>query len=263
MKLKTLIVHRHVIFFLFLGLIPLTTVGQQSVLPESDTDSIRIINQAIFTCDVQFPADYSPDIGYSLLIGLHGGGGSFETFRNIREHFIDPHFILATPQAPYKWLLEGEIGYDWSAWPSEDTSFMKDAIALTSTYIETIITNLTTRYRIKSVYLLGFSQGSIIAQTAGINKHDLIDGIIILSGPEIYHPGKPEIVWPSVKSIKNANNLRIFIAHGKDDHVVNLELAKKSKNQYTRWGFDVTMFEFEGGHEISGSAMREIQKWLN
>lgn len=239
------------------------TFSQGSEGWERDTNSIRIINQAYFDCDIQLPADFNKDKDYTLVIALHGGGGSFVTFRKIKKHFNDPHFILATPEAPYKWLLEGDLGYDWSAWPSMDTVFMKDAIVLTSNYIETIINTLMKRYRVESVYLLGFSQGSIIAQTAGIRNHDLIDGIIIMSGPEVYHPGKPEIIWPSLESIQDANNLRIFIAHGKGDTLVDLELAKKSKKQYSDWGFDVTMFEFEGGHEITGSAMREIQKWMN
>jgi len=253
---------KYLFLFLF-SIYPLLLNGQAGDPLERDTNLIRIMNQAYFNCDIQLPDNFNNEKGYTLLIALHGGGGSYESFRNIKKHFSDPHFILATPEAPYKWQLGGELGYDWLAWPSKDTSFMQDAIALTSTYIETILTNLMSRFRIKNIYLMGFSQGSIVAQTAGIYNHALLDGIIILSGPEIYHPGKPEIVWPSLKSIGDANNLRIFIASGKDDTVVNLDLAKKSKDQYTRWGYDVTMFEFEGGHEISGAAMREIQKWIH
>ena len=107
-----------------------------------------------------------------------------------------------------------------------------------------------------------FSQGSIITQVAGINNHDLLNGIIILSGPEINHPEKPEIVWPSEETVQSANHLRVFIAHGKSDEMVDNEFANKSRVQYEKVGYNVSFFEFEGGHEINDEAMKEIEKWI-
>lgn len=263
MKLKPIPKGRSVYFILLLIISPILINGQVSNLPESNTNSIRIINQAIFNCEVQTPVNYSPNKGYPVLIALHGGGGSYETFKDIWNHFADPQFILATPQAPYKWLLGDQIAYDWAAWPSKDTSYMKEAIVLTSKYIDIIIRNLKSRYKVENIYLLGFSQGSIITQIAGIDNHDQLEGLIICSGPEMYHPNKPEIIWPSAELTKRANHLKVFIAHGKGDAIVDLELARKSKDQYSRYGFDVSLYEFEGGHEISKSAMREIQNWVN
>lgn len=254
---------RSAYFILLLIIWPKLINGQVSNLPASNTNSIRIINQAIYKCEVQLPDNYSLNRGYPVLIALHGGGGSYENFKDIWDHFTNPQFILATPQAPYKWLLGDQIGYDWAAWPSNDTSFMKEAIVLTSKYIDTIIKNLKSRYSVENIYLLGFSQGSIITQIAGIDNHDQLEGLIICSGPEMYHPNKPEIIWPSEKLTKRANHLKVFIAHGKGDAIVDLELARKSKDQYIQHGFDVTLYEFDGGHEISKSAMQEIQNWMN
>lgn len=253
---------RQVVYAMFLIIFPFILNGQVKEISENDSHSIRIINQAIFKCEIQFPDTYSEENGLPLLIAIHGGGGSYETFKNIWEHFDNPQFILATPEAPYKWLLNEKIGYDWAAWPSEDTLYMKEAIMLSSDYIETIIKDLISRYKVKNIYLLGFSQGSIIAQTAGMNNHDLIEGIIILSGPEFHHPDKPEIIWPSEQSITNANHLSVFIAHGRGDTMVDFELAKKSEEQYTRFGYDVSLFEFNGGHEISKASLLELQKWI-
>jgi phospholipase/carboxylesterase len=169
---------------------------------------------------------------------------------------------MATPQAPYKWLLGTKIGYDWSAWPSGNLRFMQEALKLTSKYIENLIQSLTTKYNINNVYLLGFSQGSIITQIAGINNHDLLEGIIILSGPELDHLDKPEIVWPSGEAVQSANHLRVFIAHGKTDDIVDFDLANKSRKQYEKFGYDVSLFEYNGGHEINVDAMKEVQKWI-
>jgi len=226
-------------------------------------DSLYIESPALFECNIQFPQNYDQETPYPLVISLHGGGGSYETFRNIWKHFENPHFIMATPQAPYKWLLGDRIGYDWSGWPTGDLKFMQQALSLTSNYIRNLILSLTKDYNISEVYLLGFSQGSIITQIAGINNHKLIRGMIILSGPEINHPGKPEIVWPAEDSIKKANHLFTFIAHGTSDKIVEFDIAIKSKTIYEKYGYTVNLFEFEGGHEINPDAMKNIEKWIS
>jgi len=89
--------------------------GQESESISSAVDSLYFESPALFTCNLQFPIDYNLHNPIPVVIGLHGGGGSFETFRNIWNHFESPSFILATPQAQYKWLMGDEIGYDWSA----------------------------------------------------------------------------------------------------------------------------------------------------
>ncbi len=237
--------------------------GQDIKSTTIKTDSLYFESPALFACNVQYPDSYNSEKYFPLVISLHGGGGSYGKFKDIWQHFENPQFIMATPQAPYKWLMGDKIGYDWAAWPTEDLIIMQKALKLTSTYIENLIRSLTEKYNISYVYLMGFSQGSIIAQIAGINNHDLLEGIIILSGPEINHPEKPEIVWPSEESVLSAKNLSVFIAHGKSDEIIDIALAQKSMEQYEKIGYEVSFFEFEGGHEINDEAMKEIEKWLN
>lgn len=237
--------------------------GQESELTTIKSDSLYFESPALFECNLQIPNNYNSEKPSVLVIGLHGGGGSYETFKKIWGYFENPQFILATPQAPYKWLFGDKIGYDWAAWPTEDLIIMQKALKLTSNYIENLIQTLTDKYNISEVYLMGLSQGSIITQVAGINNHDLLNGIIILSGPEINHPGKPEIVWPSEETIESANHLRVFIAHGTTDKRIDIEIAYKSKDIYENLGYNVSLFEFAGGHEINAEAMKKIEKWIN
>ena len=247
---------------LFLFIVPHFAICQETETKAIKSDSIYFESSALFQCYLQFPDDYNPAKPFPLVISLHGGGGSYQTFRNTWKHFENPQFIMATPQAPYKWLMGDKIGYDWSAWPTGDLMFMQKALKLTSNYIENLIQTIKEKYNISEVYLMGFSQGSIITQIAGINNHDLLNGIIILSGPEINHPEKPEIVWPSEETVRSANNLRVFIAHGKADAIVDIELAYKSRDLYKKFGYEVSLFEFKGGHEINGQALKKIENWI-
>lgn len=237
--------------------------GQESESTRLNSDSLYFESPALFECNIQIPENYNPDKPYPLVISLHGGGSSYETFKNIWRHFENPQFIMATPQAPYKWLIGDKIGYDWSGWPSGDSVFMKRALKLTSSFIENLILVLKEKYNVNEVFLLGFSQGSIITQIAGINNHDLLSGIIILSGPEINHPGKSEIVWPEEENVRFANNLKVFIVHGKSDTIIDIEIAYKSMDIYEKYGYNTSLYEFEGGHNIDEGAMMIIGKWIN
>jgi phospholipase/carboxylesterase len=236
--------------------------GQQTESIVVKVDTFYFEGPALFVCNVQFPDGYTTESAFPLVIGLHGGGSSYESFKTIWKYFENPQFILATPQAPYKWLMGEELGYDWSAWPSGNLEVMIRALKLTTTYIKNLITTLTERYKISEVYLMGLSQGSIITQIAGINNYDLLKGIIILSGPEINHPDKPKIVWPPEGIIREANKLRVFIAHGKSDSIIAIDIAYKSKGIYENFGYNVTFFEFEGGHEVNPGAMKAVERWI-
>ena len=230
---------------------------------ELKTDSISFTSPILLDCKLNIPNNFESQKPIDLIISLHGGGGSYDKFQNIWRHFENPKFILATPEAPYKWLMGEKIGYDWSAWPSGNLQFMIKALELAPVYIENLIISLKEKYAINKIYLMGFSQGSIITQIAGIKNHDLLEGIIILSGPEINHPNKPEIVWPTNSEIINAKGLSVCIIHGKTDALIDVQIARKSKEFYKNHGYDTVLFEFEGGHEIHPDAMKEIEKWIN
>lgn len=261
METFRIILTRSLILLLFINSNFVQGQGSESVQLKSD--SIYFESPALFQCNIQFPDDYNSDNPIPLVISLHGGGGSYDTFKNIWMHFDNPQFILATPQAPYKWLMGDKIGYEWAAWPTDNLIIMQEALKLTSNYIENLIRTLTTKYNIDKVYLMGFSQGSIITEISGINNHSLLEGIIILSGPELNHPDKPEIIWPSEKDVTAANNLRVFIGHGRNDEIIDISLAKKSRKQYEKHGYKVSLFEFEGGHQINKDEMKELEKWIN
>jgi len=249
--------------FLLFGCICQLTHCQISKTSVGKVDSLSFQGPILLNCKINLPINHEIEKRVDLIISLHGGGGSYKKFSDIWSHFENPEFIMATPEAPYKWLMGDKIGYDWSAWPSGNLNFMIKALELTSAYIENLIISLKDKYAINRVYLLGFSQGSIITQIVGIKKHQLLDGIIILSGPEVNHPDKPEIVWPSSLEISNASNLKVYIAHGKSDALIDIQIARKSKEFYIKQGYDTILFEFEGGHEINSEVMKEIEKWIN
>jgi len=249
------------------------TVDSISLEIEKDEEElgepIYIENSALFKCRIQLPKDYNPDKSYPLVLGLHGGGESPDKFIALWKNFRKPEFIYAATQAPYPYLLGNEIVYEWALWPTRDMEIMEKAKEILNKYISKLVQDLEKRYNIKDVYLMGYSQGAIFTYTAGINNHHLFKGLIILSGPGLFKPiyshfmGLVYNYWKLEESIKDAKDLRVFIAHSKEDQVVKYELGLASKEVLTDYGYDVTFYDFEGGHIIPSDVLEQVEKWLN
>jgi len=231
-------------------------------------DVIYIDNSALFKCRIHLPRDYDPAKSYPLVVGLHGGGGSFDQFITLWKDFGELEFIYAVPQAPYHLLKDNEIIYEWALWPTGDMEIMERAKEITEKYIAKLVKDLNKRYKIDGAYLMGYSQGAIFTYTAGIRNHHLIKGLIILSGPGLFEPiyspfmGWVGIEWPSENSIKAAKDLRVFIAHSKDDQVVKYELGVTSRDVLLNYSYDVTFYDFEGGHTIPPEVLKQVVEWI-
>jgi predicted esterase len=264
MKVRNIVSLGFLLICFFLG--TYLAIGQDSKKESKNIDSISFESPILLNCKIILPFTYDSNKPIDLVINLHSSGGNYENFHKIWRHFENPQFIMASPEAPYKLLMGDKIRYDWFSLQSGNLNFMIKALELTSTYIENLIISLKEKYAINRVYLLGVSQGGLIAQIAGIKKHALLDGIIMLNSPDktfLKEFLKTEIFWPSNETIKEANNLNVFIVHGKSDANVDIKFAYKSKDFYIKNGYNTQLFEFEGGHGIYPEAMREIEKWIN
>jgi predicted esterase len=45
--------------------------------------------------------------------------------------------------------------------------------------------------------------------------------------------------------------------------VVKYELGLASKEVLTDYGYDVTFYDFKGGHIIPSDVLEQVEKWLN
>ncbi|NOZ45771.1 MAG: hypothetical protein GXO79_03215, partial [Chlorobi bacterium] len=134
------------------------------------TKSIYFESSALFKCNVRLPVNYNPEKKYILVLGLHGGGSNIEQFISIWDSLKNTEFIYAVPQAPYPWLVDKKLVYDWALWPTGNNKLIKRASNLIVNYISDLTSVLKKHYNISDVYLLGFSQGAIFTYIAGIKN---------------------------------------------------------------------------------------------
>ena len=224
---------------------------------KKDSAKTLFINSpTLIKCNVQFPENYNPAKEYPLIIGLHGLGSNADRFQILWDKFATRNFIYATPQAPYAVSTGSEPGFSWNTWGTGDDETLEQSSALTDEYIAKLVIDLQKQYKVSDVYLLGFSQGCFYTYLIGIKHYELFKGLICFGGwLESDLIGEENIV--------KAQGLRVFIAHGNNDRVVEEGAGKKASDYLKEHGYDVTYFEFEGGHEVPEKAILEVEKWMN
>jgi phospholipase/carboxylesterase len=105
------------------------------------------------------------------------------------------------------------------------------------------------------LYLLGFSQGAILAMTLGLTLGNKIKGIVALSG---YIP----LFVKEEYNIDHKENLSVFISHGNMDQVLPFEWGRENVDFFNKFGIPVTFKEYSEGHTVSIENLRDFHTWL-
>ena len=106
------------------------------------------------------------------------------------------------------------------------------------------------------IVLAGFSQGGAMALFAGLRQHDVLAGVMCLSGYLLLGDEIDQIAQASVKRPP------IFQAHGTGDTVVPCDLGQEGRDVLTRAGFGVEWHEYAMGHEVCLEEIRDVGSWL-
>ncbi len=218
---------------------------------------------------IKLPDKFSSEKKYPLVIGLHGGSGTSINFIKLWDDLSGINFIFAAPQGPYPMVSDGELSFDWGNWPLGDDKVISKSSQLTEKYIETVGEDLRDKYHCEDVYLLGFSQGAVFSYRAGLKNSKFFKGMIILSGPGLLEPinnpfsSSKDHDWLTEGEIREAEKLRVFISHGKEDQNPKYEFGVKSGDLLSSEGHDVTFCDFDGEHVYPPKEiLEEIAQWV-
>ncbi|WP_419887354.1 alpha/beta hydrolase [Neobacillus niacini] len=105
------------------------------------------------------------------------------------------------------------------------------------------------------LYLLGFSQGAILAMTLGLTLGEKIKGIVALSG---YIPAFVKEEY----EIKSVKELSVFISHGEMDQVLPFEWGLANNEYFRQLDANVTFKTYLEGHSVSMSNHQDFTNWL-
>jgi len=197
------------------------------------------------------PADGTPE---GLLILHHGRGADEHDLLGLGD-VLDPdrRLHIVTPRAPltlggpgYHWYVVPRVGY-----PDHDTfhaAYKGLADFHDAVWQRTGLTPAQT-------VLGGFSMGSVMSYSLGLGPdRPAPAGILAFSGfiPTVdgWQPDVPRAT-------------RAFIAHGRQDPVMNVEFARRANAVLTAGGIDVAYHESDAGHFIDPAHVPAAIDWVS
>ena len=199
------------------------------------------------------PADGDPE---GLLV-LHHGRGADENdllgFGDVldpdrRLHVVTPRGPLMLPGWPgYHWYVVPRVGY-----PDRDTF---DAAYATLAAFHDELWERTGVGPERTV-LGGFSMGSVMSYALGVGGDRPVPaGILAMSGfvPTV-ESWRPELAGRA--------GLRVFIAHGRRDPIMDVEFARAARRLLERGGLDVEYHETEAAHHIDPAVVPAAVDWV-
>ncbi|PCI47923.1 MAG: carboxylesterase [Moraxellaceae bacterium] len=195
------------------------------------------------------------------VIWLHGLGADGNDFKPIVPTLNLPkdmplRFIF--PHAPIRPVsING--GAPTRAWFDIDLpslvnkSHLNESVAQLNKFIQREIDLGIPSYQI---VLAGFSQGGVIALQAGLLHDQPLAGIMALS-----------TFLPTVEDLKtkrhNSNrSIKIFMAHGTNDPMIPITIAKTAKSSLEELQYAVEWNEYPMGHEVCPGEIKAISQWL-
>lgn len=108
---------------------------------------------------------------------------------------------------------------------------------------------------IEQIYVVGFNQGAVIAQTISLVMGKGIRGTVALSG------FVPEFVAVEYNKLPH-NNANVLITHGEYDYVYPVVWGKESAELFESNGANVELFIFEDGHGVTPAVLQKMQLFI-
>jgi len=191
-----------------------------------------------------------------LLLLLHGVGSNEKDLFSF-ANLLPDQFLVVSARGPYT-LEPGRY-----AWYQVDFSTGKPVIQIeqeerSRRIILQFIEELKERYLIEegAVFLCGFSQGAIMSYSAGLTAPHLIKGIAAMSGRLL------EEVKPMIATTEKLKRLRVFISHGIEDRMLNIEYARSCDSYLKSLGVQTDCKEYHEGHGINREMLADLIAWL-
>ena len=191
-----------------------------------------------------------------LLLLLHGYGANEEDLFSLAT-YVDPRFLVVSPRAPitlapgaYAWfnLGLGPQGFEY------DSREVRAGLEALGQFLDEV----RDQYQVDSarVFLLGFSQGAMMALQLALTHPGVAAGVVALSGRAL--PNLDQL-------LSNPEALRgfpIFVAHGTIDAVLPIHHGRETRAVLSQLPVELDYHEYPMGHEITPESFRDASGWL-
>jgi phospholipase/carboxylesterase len=200
----------------------------------------------------------SPRNNPPLLIMLHGYGSNEQDLFSFAED-LPEELLIISARAP---LSLGFGSYAWytihfeaeSSDKFSDIPEAKSALQRIGRFIDEVTESFDTDP--ENIFLLGFSQGTILSTAFALNHPDKVQHVIALSG----YVNQELLNKPFEKGA--FKNLDFFVSHGSVDQVIPVEWARKTGPFLEKLNIPFSYQEYPVGHGVAPQNFFDLKLWI-
>jgi phospholipase/carboxylesterase len=202
----------------------------------------------------RFPASHAPgaDSVYPTILALHGRGSNERDLIGLAPYlpqelfWISPRGTFTLGPDSYEWFQITEIG-------KPDPARLANALKTLDKFMDEVSANYPVDKN--KLYLLGFSQGSVVSISYALTWPQKVAGVIVQSG-YVPHESDLEIDTTHIKGKP------CILTHGMQDLLLPVDWARRSRDILQKLEANLEYHEFNMRHEVSEESLAVINTWL-
>lgn len=203
---------------------------------------------------VQYPESYDTNSNtkYPTILALHGRGSNEHDLIGLAPYlpnaylWLSPRGTFSLGPDSYEWFQITQVG-------KPEPTRLANALKTIDHFIDEIIETYPVDK--EKLYLLGFSQGSIVALSHALTQPQRVTGVVAQSG-YIPHESGLQIDEAGVK------NKPFLLTHGIQDPMLPVDWARRSRDTLQKLEADLEYHEFNMGHNVTAESLEVISAWL-
>ena len=205
------------------------------------------------------PDNYDAAQKYPMVILLHGFGAHMGDLASLAPAIDATGYVYVFPNAPIPFELgPGATGYGWT-YPRRIPQELRRADDVDSVVdmLATLVDEVTEHYATEAgqVILGGFSQGGMMTYRYGLPNPGKFKGLAALSA-----------VAPDEDTMRERlpedRSQPIFVAHGTADMVIEVQMARDTREFLQAEGYAPVYREYPMAHEISQQTLTDLADWI-
>ena len=205
------------------------------------------------------PDGYDPARKYPMIILLHGFGAHMGDLASLAPAIDATGYVYIFPNAPIPFDIgPGATGFGWT-YPRRMPQELRRADDVDSVVdmLTTLVDEVTEHYATEpgQIILGGFSQGGMMTYRYGLPNPDKFRGLVALSAVA---PDADTMI----ARLPEERAQPIFVAHGTGDMVIEVQMARDTREFLKAEGYSPLYKEYDMAHEINQQTLTDLAAWI-
>jgi phospholipase/carboxylesterase len=201
------------------------------------------------------PAGAGP---FPTIFALHGFGANAHDLLGIARFVQGGEALFLCPQGPMAIdVAPGQRAYGW--FPLSGRGEIEaSALVGARGVLEGFLDDAMAVYPIdpERLVIMGFSQGGVMAYDLALGRPERFAALVALSS------WLPDLIVDRLPQSEARAKLPTLLIHGSKDPMVAIDNAQQARTKLAGLGIEAAWGEYEMGHEINQSALRDLIGWL-